>query len=63
MNQKRVYKSYPQSFKEEAVSLVTDQGYSVPEAALCNAISSVDVVAFHQLWQEAWMTLLEERAF
>jgi transposase len=33
MNQKRVYKSYPQSFKEEAVSLVTDQGYSVPEAA------------------------------
>ena len=33
MNQKRVYKSYPQSFKEEAVSLLTDQGYSVPEAA------------------------------
>jgi len=33
MNQKRVYKSYPQSFKEEAVSLVTDQGYSVSEAA------------------------------
>lgn len=33
MNQKRVYKSYPQVFKEEAVALVTDQGYSVPEAA------------------------------
>lgn len=33
MNQKRVYKSYPKEFKEEAVALVTDQGYSVTEAA------------------------------
>ena len=33
MNQKRIYKSYPKAFKEEAVSLVTDQGYSVTEAA------------------------------
>lgn len=33
MNQKRVYKSYPPAFKEEAVALVTDQGYSVAEAA------------------------------
>lgn len=33
MNQKRVYKSYPLAFKEEAVALVTDQGYSVAEAA------------------------------
>ncbi len=33
MNQKRVYKSCPQAFKEEAVGLVTDQGYSVAEAA------------------------------
>lgn len=33
MNQKRVYKSYPPSFKEEAVALLTDQGYSVAEAA------------------------------
>ena len=33
MNQKRAYKRYPQSFKEEAVALVTEQGYSVAEAA------------------------------
>ena len=33
MNQKRVYKSYPKEFKEEAVALVTEQGYSVAQAA------------------------------
>ncbi len=33
MNQKRVYKAYTQEFKKEAVALVTDQGYSVAEAA------------------------------
>lgn len=33
MNQKRVYKNYPKEFKEEAVALVTEQGYSVAEAA------------------------------
>lgn len=33
MNQKRQYKTYTKAFKEEAVALVTDQGYSVPEEA------------------------------
>ena len=33
MNQKRNYKHYPQAFKEEAVALVAEQGYSVAEAA------------------------------
>ena len=33
MNQKRVYKTYTQEFKREAVALVTEQGYSVAEAA------------------------------
>ena len=33
IKEKRVYKSYPQSFKGEAVALVTEQGYSVTEAA------------------------------
>lgn len=33
MSQKRTYKQYPKEFKEEAVALVRDQGYSVPEAA------------------------------
>ena len=33
MGQKRAYKQYSKEFKEEAVALVRDQGYSVPEAA------------------------------
>ncbi len=33
MGQKRNYKQYPQEFKDEAVALVKEQGYSVPEAA------------------------------
>ena len=33
MNEKRTYKKYPQEFKDEAVSLVSDQGYSVQKAA------------------------------
>ena len=33
MRQKRSYKQYRPEFKEEAVALVTEQGYSIPEAA------------------------------
>jgi transposase len=33
MTQKRSYKQYPKEFKEEAVALVTEQGYTVPKAA------------------------------
>lgn len=33
MNQKRQYKSYSKEFKEEAIALITEQGYSVAEAA------------------------------
>ncbi len=33
MSQKRPYKRYSKEFKEEAVALVLEQGYSVPEAA------------------------------
>ena len=33
MSQKRTYKQYTKEFKQEAVALVTEQGYSVPEAA------------------------------
>ncbi len=33
MSQKRQYKQYTKEFKEEAVALVTEQGYTVPEAA------------------------------
>jgi len=33
MTQKRSYKQYPKEFKEEAVALVTEQGYTVSKAA------------------------------
>lgn len=33
MNEKKTYRRYSQSFKEEAVALVIEQGYSVAEAA------------------------------
>ena len=33
MSQKRTYKQYTKEFKQEAVALVLEQGYSVPEAA------------------------------
>ena len=39
MTKKRIYKSYPQSFKEEAVALVTEQNYSVAEAATALGIN------------------------
>lgn len=33
MSKKRSYKRYSKEYKEEAVALVREQGYSVPEAA------------------------------
>lgn len=33
MSLKKSHKSYPQDFKDEAVLMVTEQGYSVAEAA------------------------------
>jgi transposase len=33
MTQKRSYKYYPKEFREEAVALITAQGYSVAKAA------------------------------
>lgn len=40
MSQKRTYKQYSKEFKEEAVALVREQGYSVPEAAQSLGIAS-----------------------
>ena len=33
MSHKRQDKQYPKAFKEEAVTVVNEQGYSIPEAA------------------------------
>ena len=49
MNQKRQYKTYTKAFKEEAVALVNDQGYTVPEAAQ-NRKNSTDT---HSKWLKA----------
>ena len=40
MTVKRTNKTYPKEFKEEAVSLVLDQGYSVSDAASSLGITS-----------------------
>ncbi len=40
MEQKRTYKQYSKEYKEEAVALVLEQGYSVPEAAKLLGIAS-----------------------
>ena len=52
MSKKRTYKSYSQEFKEEAVALVTEQGYSVPKAAESLGIRS------NQLYQ--WKQKVEQ---
>ena len=39
MTEKRSYKQYPKEFKEEAVSLVNEQGYTVAEAAKSVGVS------------------------
>jgi len=40
MSKKRQYKQYTQEYKEEAVALVTEQGYSVADAAKSLGIRS-----------------------
>ena len=40
MVQKRTYKQYSKEYKEEAVAVVLEQGYSVPEAAKSLGIAS-----------------------
>lgn len=40
MSKKRTYQSYSCEFKAEAVALVTQQGYSVPEVAASLGIRS-----------------------
>ena len=40
MGQKRTYKQFSIEYKEEAVALVREQGYSVPEAAKSLGIAS-----------------------
>jgi transposase len=50
MSQKRAYKQYSKEFKEEAVALVNDQGYTVPEgdSPKCVAMASRYMVLLPQ---------------
>lgn len=53
MAKKRTYKSYSQEFKEEAVALVTEQGYSVPQAAESLGIRTNQLYQWKQKQEQA----------
>ena len=58
MSQKRSYKQYPKEFKDEAVALVREQGYSVPEAA-----KSLSIVAnMLYRWKDQYEQQLEGKS-
>jgi hypothetical protein len=44
MNEKRINKSYSKEFKEEAVALITEQSYSVAQAASASRDSNEPTV-------------------
>jgi transposase len=52
MTQKRSYKQYPKEFKEEAVALVLEQGYSVPEAAKSLGIAANMLYKWKELHEQ-----------
>ena len=54
MNLKRKYKSYTKEFKQEAVALVTEQGYSAVEAAEAVGVNPNQIYA--------WKKHVEEQA-
>ncbi len=58
MGQKRTYKQYSKEFKEEAVALVREQGYSVPEAAKSLGLASNMLYR----WKEQIETQLEGKS-
>ena len=52
MGMKRSYKQHPKAFKEEAVALVLDQGYSVPEAAKSLGIATNILYRWKQQFED-----------
>lgn len=58
MKQKRTYKQYSKEFKEEAVALVREQGYSVPQAAKSLGIANNMLYR----WKDQFETQLEGKA-
>ena len=53
MSKKRPYKSYSPEFKEEAIALVTEQGYSVPEAAASLGIRTNQLYSWKKKQEES----------
>ena len=53
MSKKRQYKSYSAEFKEEAIALVTEQGYSVPEAAASLGIRTNQLYGWKKKQEES----------
>ena len=51
MSQKRSYKQYSKEFKDEAVALVLEQGYSVPDAAKSLGISANMLYKWKELYE------------
>jgi len=52
MGTKRSYKTYTQEYRDEAVALVTEQGYSVPEAAKSLGLSPKLLYGWKQKFEE-----------
>lgn len=52
MSQKCSYKRYPKEFKDEAVALVLEQGYSVPEAAKSLGIAANMLYRWKELHEQ-----------
>lgn len=53
MSKKRQYKHYDQEFKKEAVSLVTEQGYGVPEATASMLIRTNQLYSWKKKQEES----------
>ena len=53
MSKKRQYKHYSSEFKEEAIALVTEQGYSVSEAAASLGIRTNQLYGWKKKYEEA----------
>ena len=52
MSEKRSYKSYTKEFKEEALALLSEQGYSVQEAASALGITTSLLYSWKQKHEE-----------
>ena len=52
MGKTRINKTYKKEFKEEAVSLITEQGYTVPEAAKSLGIGTSMLYKWKQIIED-----------